>query len=182
MKTRYEKGSFKTEARIGTSASQKNMSNLIAEIHTHARRIEIDSLDWLTKGLAGKEEGRNLIEIEYVNSEFNRNTKIFDLFVNVRVGIFNRRFNNIKISMLMNYENDLNGLPFISIKLNQPNFLLKEIEGTLSIDKTHFVIRTSVQFGWFFNLFISMSNYNAVAEWRIQTVLKNMKETVESRL
>jgi hypothetical protein len=179
IKTRYEKGKFNTEARIKTSASPKNMANLITDIHTRLCRLEMDSLDWLTKGLSGEEEGKNLIEVNYINSEYNRNTGVFDLFVNVRERVFGRRFNNIKISMLMKYETDVNGLPFITVKLNEPNFLLKEIEGTLSINKNYFVVRTSVRFGWFFNLFISMANYNSVAEWRLQTVLENMKTQVE---
>jgi hypothetical protein len=180
MKTRYEKGRFKTEARIKTLASKKNLSDLIPEIHTHLIRREIDSLDWLTKGLSGEGNSKSLIEVNYVNSTYDKRTGIFDLFVNVREGVFNRTFHNIKISVLMKYTNDVNGNPFMTIQLNEPNFLLKEAIGTISISERYVVMRTSVRFGRFFDLFISRSNYNSVAEWRIQTALENMKTEVES--
>lgn len=180
METTYEKNCFKTKACLKTSALQKEMAGLILDVYAHLRRAEIDSLNWLTEGLSGKKKSKNLVEVNYVKSTYDKRTGIFDLFVNVRENVFNRTFNHIKISMLLKFRNDTKGNSFMTVRLNEPNFLLKEAEGEVSSNENYFKIRTSVRFGWFFDLFISKSNYNSVAGWRIQTALKNMKIKIES--
>ena len=185
MKTKYDKGVFETEAYIETTASSKIMYGIIADIVSHSRRLEIDTLQWALKGLSGYEEGRNLIRIDYEGGRYDPNTKIFDVFIGIYAGIMKKQFKNVQISVLMKSESSINGLQSIEVELFYPNFFLKSAKGTLTIrhagGRRQFVICSSVRFGWFFNLFISTSNYSAVAEWRIQTVLENLKTEAERR-
>jgi len=184
MKTRYGNGIFNTEASIEPSVSREIMCGMLLDIDSCFRHLEIDSIEWAIKGLSGKEEGKNLIGISLKNIEYDPNTDIFDLFLDVYVSIVKKNF-NVRVTVLMKYESDSNGNPFIVAQLHNPNFFLKSAGGTLSVrqkgGKEQFVVQASVSFGWFFNLFISTSNYCAVAEWRIQTFLENLKTEAERR-
>ncbi len=185
LTTKYEKGTFETEAYIETEASMEVLSGIVSDVNIYLRRLEIDSLKWATKGLSGKEDGKNLIRIDYKDGEFDQNTEIFNFFIEIYVGILKKQFKNIQVAVLMKSENDSNNYPSIIAELYDSNFFLKNAKGTLTIrqtgNKNQFVIRSSVRFGWFFNIFISTSNYCAVAEWRIQTLLENLKAEAERR-
>ena len=179
LKTLYENGVFETEAHIETTASREIMYNIIADIASHARRLEIDSLEWALKGLSGDEEGKNLIRVNYEGGVYEPTTEIIDFFIGIAMRKNN--FKNIKVSVLMDTDNKT----FINAELYSSNFFLKSARGALSVRQSgarlQFVIISSVRFGWFFNLFISTSNYGAVAEWRIQTVLENLKAEAGKR-
>ena len=186
LKTKYERGLFETVAILDTGDSSEIMSGIILDADAHFRRLNIDSLFWLFKGLSGKEEGRNLIGIDCVDVEYDQNKEIFDFFINIHVGIMKKQFRNVRITVLMKTtERDSNGYPVVTVELGNPNFFLKSAKLTLNfhqvMNKRQLVIQSSVRFGRFFNLFISTSNYCAIAEWRIETVLKNLKAETERR-
>jgi len=182
--TNYENGMFETEAYIEPEASLEIMRGIVLDIDTLFRRIEIDSLEWAIKGLSGKEEGKNFLRIDLKDAEYDPKTNLFDFFIDIYVSIIKRQF-NVRVTVLMKTGSDQNGNPFMAVEVYNPNFFLKKTSGTFSIlqteSKKQFVVKTSVSFGWFFNLFISTSNYNSVAEWRIQTFLENIKTEAESR-
>ena len=179
MKTQYDNGVFETEAYMETPFSQEIMHSLISEIVLRFRRLEIDSLEWALKGLSGEEEEKSFISVNYESAAYVPNTQIIDIFINVLVGKSN--FKSIKVSVLM-YTDDKT---FIEVEVHDSNFFLKSARGTLSVrqagSRLQFAINSSVRFAWFFNLFISTSNYNAVAEWRIQKVLENLNEEARKR-
>ena len=173
LKTRFENGFFETQAHIEADATKQTMNSIIANIAVHLRNLEIDSLQWLLKGLSGDEEGKNLIRVEYEGGAYEPTTEIIDLFIGIHFR--NSHFRNIKISVLIKTDNKT----YIEAELKSSNFFLKNAHGFLQIRETRarpqFAIASSVSFGWFFNLFISTSNYSSVAEWRIQSVLENLK-------
>ena len=180
IKTQYEKRIFETEATIVSKAPP----GIILDIERHLRRLEIDALHWATKGLlSGDDESKNLIQAEYRGGEYDPNTGVFDFFIDIH---FRRRvFENIRISMLMESGRDSHGHPFIKVKLQNPNFFLRSAGGTLTIRQTggkrQFVVLSSVRFARFFSMFITTANYSSVAEWRIQTLLENLKEEADRR-
>jgi len=182
LRTQYQRGTFETEASMVSKAPPE----IILDIKKHLHRLEIDALQWATKGLLLSEEdddSRNLIQIEYRGVEYDSTTGIFDFLVDVH---FRRRvFENIRISVLVEGGEDLYGHPFIRVELQNPNFFLRGAEGLLTIEQTEnkrqFVVRSSVRFAWFFSLFITTANYNAVAEWRIQTLLENLNAEANRR-
>jgi hypothetical protein len=180
IKTVYNDGFFHTEASLKTNASTKIMSELILNIGEHLRNLEIELLEWSTVGLSGK-DGSSLMQIEYVKSTYNSDTEIFELFLDVY--FMKRQFKNINVTVLLKTFTDSNGYPAITVKSNSPNSLLRNVEGTLFIKQTHnsqhFAVHSSVRFGWFFNMFITTSMYRNVAEWRLETFLKNLKTEAE---
>ena len=179
LKTTFENGFFETEAYIEIAASQDITDAVIAEIATRFRRIEIDSLEWLLKGLSGNEEGKNLIRIDYAGGKYNPTTQIIDIFMNIHVG--KTQFNDVQTSVLMTSDNKT----FVDAKMQNNNFFMKSANGTLYVIKTEnnvqFVIKASVSFGWFFNIFVTKSTYSSVAEWRIKTVLNNIHAEIERK-
>ncbi|MCL2683344.1 MAG: hypothetical protein FWE63_07700 [Bacteroidales bacterium] len=183
IKTQYKKGLFETEATILLTVSPKIMSEIILDIDYYLRSLEIDSLEWATKELSGKNEGKSLMQIEYSRGEYDENTEVFNFFLDVY--FMKRRFKNIKISALMKTDYTPNGHPIIDVSLYEPNFFIKRFDGTLTMRQTsgqkQFIVKSSVSFGWFFNLFISTSNYSAIVEWRIQQFLENLKTEAEQR-
>jgi len=185
IKTRYENGAFDTEAYIVPEAPPELMYEVVSDIDSLLRRLDIDALMWALKGLAGKEEGKNLIQIEYKGGNYDPDTNVFDFFLELYAGSMKRQFKNIRITVLMTSERDGNGDPVIAAELCNPNFFLKSAGGTMSIrqkgGKREFAVQVSVRFAWFFNLFITTSNYCAIAEWRIGAFLENMKDETARR-
>ena len=179
LKTKYERGLFETGAYVETGASSEIMSGIFSDIDTHLRRLNIDSLFWMLKGLSGNEIVRNMIVIDFVGVEYDQNTEIFDFFFNIHVRIIKKHYKNVKISVLVKAtESDTNCYPIIAAELCNPNIFLKSAKVTLNfhqvMNKSQLIIQSSVRFGRFFNMFISTSNYCAVAEWRIEAVLENL--------
>jgi len=183
IKTHYKKGVFETEATIISTASHKMMYEVILEIDQHLRRLEIDSLKWATKDLSGKDVGKSLMQIEYNRGEYNQNTEVFNFFIDIF--FMKKQFKNIKIAVLMKTDIISNENPIIDVSLCDSDFFLKNAYGTLTTqqtgDENQFIVKSSVRFGWFFNFFISTSNYSAIAEWRMQKFLENMKAEAERR-
>ena len=184
MKTRYNNGIFETKSYIEPEISSEIMHEIVSDIYTRVRHLEVDSLEWAIKGLSGKEDGKNMIRINLESIEFKPDTHIYDLILDVYVNIIRRQF-TILVSVLMKYEVDSNGNPYIVAEVSNPNFFLKNADGTFYIRQTEgkkqFAVQSSVSFGWFFNLFISTSNYSSIAEWRIQTFLENVNAEAKRR-
>ena len=180
IRTRYENGLFETEAHIETAASMGIINGMFADIASHFRRLELDSLEWAIKGLTGDEEDKNMIRIVYEGGRYEPNTEVINFFISTYMG--RSQIKNIHISVLMKSDNHT----FIEAELYEPNFFLKTVRCILFVRQSgsgrQFVIRTSVSFGWFFNLFISTSNYSGIAEWRILKVLENLKEEAGRRM
>jgi len=181
INTRYENGLLVTEAHIESDTSLEIMHGIVSDINTRFRLVEIDSLEWAIKGLSGKEEGKNLIRIELKRIEYDHVTEIFDFFIDIYAGIMRKNF-NVRVTVLLKSSSDSS----ILMELQNPNFFLKSAGGTLSVQqndgKKQFVAHTSVRFGWLFNQFITISNYQSVAEWRIQTLLENLKSEANRRM
>jgi phosphatidylserine decarboxylase len=115
IETRYERRVFETEATIVSKAPPE----IILEIAEHLRQMEIDALEWATRGLlAGDDESRNLLQVEYRGGEYDQYTGVFDFFVDIH--FLRRVFENIRISVIMKTGEDLYGNPFIEVELTEP--------------------------------------------------------------
>lgn len=186
LRTIYKKGVFETAASIETFASQDVMSKIFSDIIHHLQKTEIDSLHWATKNLTGDAGGggKNLIHIEYKGGKYNAKTEILSFWIDIYVSGLKK--SNIPIDIILKSGYNASGEPIITAELYQPNLFLKKAKGVLLIQNKEgysntFVIKSYVQFNYFFDLFVSKSNYCHIAEWRILQFLNNITTEAENR-
>lgn len=87
---------------------------------------------------------------------------------------------------LLSYVHDTEdkGRRLITVDFYYSGSLLKKAYGEfilqeLNPQQTYIDISIDIQFGWFFNLFVTQRRYRSVFEWRIGQFIENLKEYCE---
>ena len=185
LTTVYKSGVFETTALMETDVSMEILSSMITDLDRYIHNFEIDSLAWATNGLSGNEKGKDILWMEYNKGEYDSIAGVFSFFIDIYTGIIKKQIKNLEINVLLKKELNSEKNMSLAAKLSGSNLFLKNASGVLFVqkidEKSCFIIKSSVQFGWFFNLFVSKSNYNAVVEWRLKKLLSNLNTEAERR-
>lgn len=148
---------------------------------------DLDGLfTWGLKGMSlanGKDE---LLKFDFKTTKFDKKTNILRGIGDVIVpGI--TTFPNIYVDSKVTQRKYNTGRRDVRLDLVTANPFIKKMVGTYTFipkgrNKTgSYVLETHIQFGWFFDIFITQSRYKKIMEWRLRKLVRNMKEESEKR-
>ena len=182
--TTYVKSTYITEAEVSVDATQEEITpiidRMIYEFQTNPELL----FDWAFKGTGQQNDAQAdaivlaLADVEYVPEE-KKSRMVLNIDVDGKP-----KFKNIRVesqvtdsleadTLLTRLDIHYYGMLFKTIYLN---FRVKPIDQNHNI----LVMDTHLQFGWFFNIFVSRKVYRQVAEWRIDRFMNNVKEMIET--
>jgi hypothetical protein len=184
ISTVYKDGEFVTQYTIKTKYLPKVTAEvadyLVNDFHTKPGNL----FNWALKDLGLQNKGNELI-IVFRDSDHDIKTGIthgkFDVVVpNLTT------FSNIKVDAIVAKTKYSNGITKVNANIVYSSLLLKNALGTLSIvpqknNEQLLVTNVTIQFGWFFNLFITQKRYKSIVEWRIKKFAENIKAECERR-
>ena len=186
IKSNYANGEFHTFCQLAVN-SNDSISNEVVNKFVYQMCYDLDGLfKWGLKGMSLSNSKDELLKFDFKTTKYDKKTSILRGIGDVIVpGIttFPDVFIDSKV-VLLKYAN---GNRDVKLELVSENTFIKNMVGTFSFipknDKktAYYKLETHIQFGWFFNIFITQTRYKKIMEWRIKQLLINMKEESEKR-
>lgn len=186
ISTVYKNGEFVTYCQISVNASD-SISNEVINKFVYQMCYDLDGLfTWGLKGMSlanGKDE---LLKFDFKTTKFDKKTSILRGIGDVIVpGI--TTFPNIYVDSKVTQRKYNTGRRDVRLDLVTANPFIKKMAGVYTFiprgnNKTAgYVLETHIQFGWFFDIFITQYRYKKIMEWRLRKLVRNMKEESEKR-
>lgn len=185
--TTYANGMFSSHCKIPILADSLTANAVIDDLIRQFQGDPERLFDWALKGTGQQNDGsdKDAVILVFNSTTFNPQTGISVLNVDAIVPGFTT-FRNIDIESLVTDEQLTNGQRRIRVEIFYSGSLLKKAYGIfyvkpVSSTETHLSIQINIKFGWFFNMFITQKRYKALAEFRIEKFMQNLKEESEKR-
>jgi hypothetical protein len=186
ISTRYKDGTFVTYSQVAVNASD-SISNRVIDRFVTQMCYDIDGLfTWGLKGMLLENEKDELLIFDFKTTKFNPSTSILrasgDIIVQNVTSI-----PNLFIDSKLTQKKYADGRREVVLELASPNPFLNDMVGVFTFHPRklgkygYYSLRTSIKFGWFFNLFITQKRYKSILEWRILKVMDNMRNESEKR-
>lgn len=180
----YKDGKFETrfqsQTKASTETAQAVADYLVTDFHNSPGHL----FTWALKGLGLQNKNNELI-IVFKSSEHDTKTGIthgvFDIVV---PGV--TTFKNIKVDAIVSKTKYTSGVIKVTANIVYSSLLLKNAIGTLLLvpqknNDMSIITNVSINFGWFFNLFITQKRYKSIVEWRIKKFNDNIIDECELR-
>lgn len=202
--TTYTDQTFRTECAVLVDASPKVADILVDSLVVDFQKNPEHLFDWAFNGLGKQDdESKESFLIEYKTTAYNPETGKGKIVMDVIIPNI-KRIKDVCIDGTMtdthgshtDYDNISTVDDFhvkditrysrkIFISATYSGNLLKSAYGNLYViplarNKTVYIMDMHVQFGWFFNMFISKRLYKRTMEWRIARYVENLKTSAET--
>jgi hypothetical protein len=186
LSTTYKNGEYISYCQLHTKASD-SISNEVITRFVHQMCYDLDELfKWGLKDMSMADNKKGLLTFDFKKTVFNKKTSILKGIGDVIVpGV--TTFPNIAIESKVTQKKYTSGRREVRLDLATPNPFIKSLVGVYSFipkgrNKYGFYsLETHIQFGWFFNVFLTQKKYREIMEWRIKQLVRNMKEESEKR-
>lgn len=178
ISTVYTDGAFTTRYETKINVSNKVASDVSDYLVTDFHNSPGNLFNWALKDLGLQNKNNELI-IVFVSSNHDTNTGITHGKFNIVVPNITT-FSNIKVDAIVSKTKYTNGESKVTANIIYSSLLLKNGLGTMSIvplknNEQLLITNVSINFGWFFNLFITKKRYKSIVEWRIKKFTENIK-------
>ena len=180
----YNEGKFEThyqsKSKVSTDIASNVADYLVADFHNSPGHL----FSWALKDLGLQNKNNELI-IVFKSSTNDAKTGItqgvFDIVV---PGI--TTFSNIKVDAIVSKTKLTNGAIKVTANIVYSSLLLKNAMGTILLipqknNDMVLITNVNINFGWFFNLFITQKRYKSIVEWRIKKFTENIIDECERR-
>ena len=180
----YKAGKFETRFQSKTKASNEIAQNvadyLVSDFHNSPGHL----FTWALNGLGLQNKDNELI-IVFKSSDHDTKTGIthgvFDIVV---PGI--TTFSNIKVDAIVSKTKYTSGVVKVTANIIYSSLLLKNAVGTLLLvpqknNDLTLITDVNINFGWFFNFFITQKRYKSIVEWRIKKFNENIIDECDRR-
>jgi hypothetical protein len=184
ISTVYRDGRFQTYYRNTLKSSNKITSDvadyLVSDFHNSPGHL----FEWALKGLGLKNKKNELIIIFKASHYDNKTGIAHGVFDIVVPGFIT--FHDVKVDAIVTKTSYTSGVNKVRANIIYSSLLLKNAVGSLYLiprENNDFLVETNVEinFGWFFNLFITQKRYKSIVEWRIKKFAENIKDECERR-
>lgn len=184
IKSIYKDGKFSTHYELSSKGSADLALTLADYLVNDFHYAPGHLFEWALKDLGLQNKDNELI-IVFKSSKHDVQTGVthgvFDIVV---PGV--TTFSNIKVDAIVTRTKFTSGVIKVSAKIIYSSLLLKNALCTVLFipqknDEIHFVTDMDLEFGWFFNLFITQKRYKNIVEWRIKKFSENMVNECELR-
>lgn len=142
-------------------------------------------MEWALKGMKLRSEKDNLIVFNFKSTTYDEKNDLIKGIGDVRVpGIIS--FPDIHVDSRMARSQFANGKTKVTIDVLYSDAFLKKTSGAFFIIPQDekgcwLTLETKVQFGWFFNIFITQPTFKYIMEWRFQRMMQNIRDEAEHR-
>lgn len=183
--TVYQNREFITTCRLQVNASD-SVSSAVVDDFLNQTRYDLDELyKWALKGLNLRGEKNELIVFNFKSTSYNKETGVIHGLGDVTVP-YVTTFRNIAVDSKMDKMKTERGNILVNINVLYSDAFLKKTYGYFSVrqlsnSKSVYTLQTHVEFGWFFDFFITQSRFKKIMEWRFERLLKNIKAEAEKR-
>ena len=180
----YKEGKFETRYQKKTKGTNEMAlivaDYLVSDFHNSPGHL----FNWALKDLGLQNKNNELI-IVFKSSTHDIKTGIthgvFDIVV---PGV--TTFSNIKVDAIVTRTKYTSGVIKVTANIIYSSLLLKNAVGTVLFipqknNDLALVTDVDINFGWFFNLFITQKRYKSIVEWRIKKFTENIIDECERR-
>lgn len=135
--------------------------------------------EWALKDL-GLQDNNNEVIIVFKSSTFDESTNTMSGLFDIKVpGI--KTFHNVRVDAVVTKTVYTSGVIKATTNIVYSSLLLKSATGSILFvpQKNNDLILISeakMDFGWFFNLFITRNRYKSIVEWRIIRMTENVRD------
>lgn len=180
----YKVGKFETHYQNRTKASKDITSDvadyLVSDFHNSPGHL----FDWALKDL-GLQNKKNELIIVFKSSTHDTKTGITHGVFDIIVPHFTT-FNDVKVDAIVSKTENSNGVIKVTANIIYSSLLLKNALGTVTLipqknNDLLLVTNVKINFGWFFNLFITQKRYKSIVEWRIKKFTENIIDELQRR-
>ena len=186
ISTVYKNSEFITYCQISVNASD-SISNEVINKFVYQMCYDLDGLfTWGLKGMSLTNSKDELLKFDFKTTKFDKKTGILRGIGDVIVpGV--TTFPNIYIDSRVTQKKYTSGRRDVRLDLVTANPFIKKMMGVYTFipkgrNKTgSYILETHIQFGWFFDIFITQYRYKKIMEWRLKKLIRNMKEESEKR-
>lgn len=180
----YKAGKFETHFQSKTKASNEIAQDVAEYLVTDFHNSPGHLFTWALKGLGLQNKDNELI-IVFKSSEHDPKTGIthgvFDIVV---PGV--TTFKDIKVDAIVSKIKYTSGVVKVTANIIYSSLLLKNAMATLLLipqknNDLMLVTNVNINFGWFFNFFITKKRYKSIVEWRIKKFNENIIDECNRR-
>ena len=161
-------------------------ANFVVDTFMYALQTDINSLfDWAFVGTGnqGEPKGRDAVRVVYTGNSYEEATRTGLLTMNIYVlGV--PWFKNRELESVYR-DSVVNDTRYARLDITYSGSMLQEANGqfhTTAIDGEHTQVHMelNVVLGKFFSAFVTNKNWKEVAVWRIDRIVRNLKEYSET--
>lgn len=185
VKTYYKNGYFVTYCKVWVNTNEAVMSNVVND-YVHQTKYDLDKLyGWALKGMKLRNEGDNLIIMNFKSTKYDSFNNIVRGIGDVEIpGII--CFPDTHVDSRITKAKLANKSYNITIDVLKSDAFLRKTKGIFYAVPHQsggywITLETKVQFGWFFNVFITQPVFKGIMEWRFHKLLLNIKDEAERR-
>ena len=161
-------------------------ANFVVDTFMYAMQTDINSLfEWafIGTGNQGEPKGRDAVRVVYTGNSYEEATRTGLLTMNIYVlGV--PWFKNRELESVYR-DSVVNDTRYARLDITYSGSMLQEANGqfhTTAIDGEHTQVHMelTVVLGKFFSAFVTNKNWKEVAVWRIERIVRNLKEFSET--
>ena len=185
ISTVYRDGEFITYCQVWVKASD-SISNGIVNDFDYQMCYNLDALmGWALKGLNLRKERNDLMIFYFKSTSYNKETGVLRGIGDVIVPSI-ITFPNIIVDSKLYHKKMIKGKNSILINLLYSDGFIKKLGATFTNNPRNtkggwYTLETHIQFGWFFDIFITQKRFRSIMEWRLKRLIYNMKDEAERR-
>lgn len=185
VSTKFKDGYFTTYCCVLVNTSDSTSNNVVKDFN-YQMRYNLNALfGWALKGLNLHKEHNELMMFYFKSTQFDSKSNIIKATGDVIVpGIITVPDIHVDSYLWVSYPGE--GKIVEHIDLRNGSGFIKNMNNTFVAypagkNKMWYVLESRVNFGWFFNIFITEKRFKSIMEWRLKTFLHNLKTEAEKR-
>ncbi|MDD3079662.1 MAG: hypothetical protein PHH37_11250 [Paludibacter sp.] len=185
ISTYYKNKQFTTYCQL-TVNSQEQIMNQVIDDFLHQTKYDLDKLFlWALKGLKLRNEKDQIIVFNFISTKYDEKNDVIMARGDVEIPDL-IRFPAISVNSRMTKHLLVGNRTKVNINVLYSDAFLKKTTGIfylIPVDSRSCIItlETKVEFGWFFDFFITKSTFKNIMEWRFHQLMLNLKQEAEKR-
>lgn len=185
ISTYYKNGEFVTYSQIWVDAP-KDVMNAVVDDFIHQTKYNLDELFvWALKDMKLRKEKDEVIVFNFKSTKYDEKTNQIKAIGDVEVPNV-IKFPDIHVNSKMIKTVQPDGKTRVNIDVLYSDAFLKKTTAVFQMTPKStrgcwLTLESKVQFGWFFNIFITKVTYRYIMEWRFRKMMQNIHAEAEKR-
>ena len=185
ISTYYKNSEFISHSQIWVEAPKDIMNDVIDDF-IYQTKYDLNGLfKWALKDMKLRKEKDDIIVFNFKSTKYDEKSATIKATGDVEVTNV-MSFPEVHVNSKMTKTNLADGQVLVNIDVLYSDAFLKKTTGVFRMTPKNnkgcwLTLETKVQFGWFFNIFITQVSYKYIMEWRFKKMMQNIKAEAERR-
>lgn len=185
ISTYYKNGEFVTYSQIWVEVP-KDVMNSVIDDFIYQTKYNLDELFvWGLKDMKLRKEKDELIVFNFKSTKYDETTNQIKAIGDVEVPNV-IKFPDIHVNSKMIKTIQPDGRTKVNIEVLYSDAFLKKTSAIFQMSSKGskgcwLTLESKVQFGWFFNIFVTQVTYRYIMEWRFRKMMQNIHTEAEKR-